>query len=67
MEIRRYAVNNKGELNPHAAGDIVKWEDHIVRVAEIRTYFIQKLNTVNQIMVDVMSQGKKKKAAKNAG
>ena len=69
MPIRRYSVNLRGELNPHAAGDLVKWEDHIVEVAVIRTYFIQKLNAVNQIMVGaiaVSKQGKQRKKT-NAG
>ncbi len=63
MSIRRYTCNVRGELNPHAAGDLVKYLDHIQEVAEVRTYFINKLNAVNQIMVDAIAasnQGKKK-------
>ncbi len=55
MSIRRYTCNVRGELNPHAAGDLVKFVDHIQEVAEIRTYFINKLNAVNQIMVETIS------------
>ena len=58
MSIRRYTCNVRGELNPHAAGDLVKWEDHIQEVAEVRTYFINKLNAVNQIMVDAIAASK---------
>jgi hypothetical protein len=64
VEIRRYAVNNRGELNPHAVGDLVKYEDYVACVAEIRSYFVKKLNALNQIMVDAMSQGTEKKTEK---
>lgn len=58
MSIRRYTCNVRGELNPHAAGDLVKYLDHIQEVAEVRTYFINKLNAVNQIMVDAIAASK---------
>ena len=58
MSIRRYTCNTRGELNPHAAGDLMKYLDHIQEVAEVRTYFINKLNAVNQIMVDAIAASK---------
>ena len=61
MSIRRYTYNVRGELNPHAAGDLVKFIDHVQEVAEIRTYFINKLNTLNQIMVDAIAASKQGK------
>ena len=61
MSIRRYTCNLRGELNPHAAGDLVKFVDHIQEVSEIRTYFINKLNTLNQIMVDAIAASKQGK------
>ena len=61
MSIRRYTCNLRGELNPHAAGDLVKFVDHIQEVSEIRTYFINKLNMLNQIMVDAIAASKQGK------
>ena len=61
MSIRRYTCNLRGELNPHAAGDLVKFVDHIQEIAEVRTYFINKLNTLNQIMVDAIAASKQGK------
>ena len=61
MLIRRYSCNLRGELNPHAAGDLVKYLDHIQEIAEVRTYFINKLNTLNQIMVDAIAASKQGK------
>ena len=61
MSIRRYSCNLRGELNPHAVGGLVKYLDHVQEVAEIRTYFINKLNTLNQIMVDAIAASKQGK------
>ena len=58
MSIKRYSYNLRGELNPHAVGDLVKYLDHVQEVAEVRTYFINKLNAVNQIMVDAIAASK---------
>lgn len=71
MSIRRYTVNLRGELNPHAAGDLVKWEDHLIEISEIRSYFIKKMNALNQIVVDAIAASKQgtqsESESKNAG
>ena len=61
MSIRRYTCNLRGELNPHAQGDIVKYIDHVIEISEMRRYFMTKLNTLNQIMVDAIAASKQGK------
>jgi hypothetical protein len=64
MSIQRFKIDEFNSLNATMAksekGGWVRYEDHIIEVSTIRRYFVEKLNQLNQIMVDALYPKKEK-------
>jgi hypothetical protein len=57
--IKRFGVVSGNDINEEENGRYVLYEEHIVEMAKVRQYAIEKISAMNVIMVDILEQVKK--------